>query len=371
MQRPQGMRILHCIPTMRGGGAERQLTLLTAGQIRSGIEVFVVPMHGGQNLATLEATGARVVSPKVLGNHDPRVILQIAKLIRQERIDLVQTWLPQMDVFGGLAALWTGVPHILSERSCRDAYPLSFKHMLRVAVGRFANAVAANSLGGLEYWRGKNPSRLNRVIRNVVSIDPRIGNISPKKTEGEDKPRRRLLYAGRYIPSKNLVNLLKALALVLPRFPDAVVEFYGEGPLEKELLGLRDALGLRDRVAIADYLDPLIAKLKETTIFVSPSSFEGNPNAVIEAAACGCTLVVSDIPAHREFLDDSCAYFVDCNSPSSIAGGLEQALLHPEEARRKGRAASDRVSAWTIETITSQYLSLYQDVLAERGGRAV
>ena len=362
------MRVLHCMPTMAGGGSERQLALLAEGQTHAGLGVFVALLRSGPNLARLKESGAQVIFLRAHGNYDPRVIFQIAGIIREHRIDLVQTWLPQMDVFGALAARWVGVPYIVSERSCLLAYPRSVKHALRVTIGRSANAVVANSLGGLHYWYGKNNSQLSRVIRNVVSI-AEVGMLDPGTKETNCRPGSRLLYAGRYTSSKNLADLLKALALVLPRFPGAVAEFHGDGPLKGDLLRARDQLGLASRVSIGGYLDPLIPKLKETTVFVSPSSFEGNPNTVIEAAACGCTLVVSDIPAHREFLDDACAYFVDFNSPTDIARGIERALSDSEDVQRKrGMAARDRVSSWTAEAITSEYIDLYKDVLKEHWG---
>ena len=360
------LKILHCIPTLGGGGCERQLALLVNGQIRSGIKVYVVSLRGGANLKLIEAAGANVIQLHVLGNHDPRVVLQIAKLVRLHRIDLVQTWLPQMDVFGGLASLLARTPYILSEGSCREAYPTSIKHVLRKIVGRFANAVVANSLGGLQYWQGINNSPLNRVIRNGVYIDKSY-KVNDARNDDKGDRSRRLLYAGRYISSKNPMTLLRALALVVPKFSDFVVDFHGEGPLANEMQLLRDELGLQERVVIGGYFDPLVVKLRETNIFISPSMFEGNPNTVVEAAACGCTLVLSDIPAHREFLDDSCAYFVKYTSSSSIAEGIEQALLNPEEAMRKGAAAFDRVSGWTVGALTNQFTKLYQDVLIKSG----
>lgn len=356
---------------MAGGGSERQLALLAGGESRAGVVVLVALLHPGPNLPMLEKTGACVIRPQALGNYDPRIVLRIVRAIREHRIHLVQTWLPQMDVIGGLAALWVGVPYIVSERSCLLAYPPSVKHALRVTIGRHANAIVANSLGGLDYWRGKNDSPLNRVVRNVVSVDPERGTIDRGVEKTQHAARPRLLYAGRYIPSKNLGNLLKAFALVLPKFSDAIAEFHGDGPLKGDLLRERDQLGMASRVTIGGYLDPLVTKLRETTLFISPSSFEGNPNTVIEAAACGCALVVSDIPAHREFLDDTCAYFVDFNSPADIARGIERALSDSEDARKRGMAARDRVSSWTAEAITTQYIDLYEDVVKERRKRVV
>ena len=55
------MRILHCIPSMLGGGAERQLCYLAAGLVRLGHQVDVVYMLEGPNTARLKASGAKAV----------------------------------------------------------------------------------------------------------------------------------------------------------------------------------------------------------------------------------------------------------------------------------------------------------------------
>ena len=47
--------------------------------------------------------------------------------------------------------------------------------------------------------------------------------------------------------------------------------------------------------------------MKSAAALVSPAIFEGSPNVVLEGMACGVPLVVSDIPEHRELLEDSAA----------------------------------------------------------------
>ena len=119
------MRILHLIPTLHGGGAERQLVYLAAGLRALGCDVHVGLQQGGTNLARLEAAQATVHQLNTRGNYDPRILPAIVRLIRRVRPDVVQTWLMQMDVAGGAAALLTGTPWIVSERSSGPRTPVS------------------------------------------------------------------------------------------------------------------------------------------------------------------------------------------------------------------------------------------------------
>src|SRR5574341_240497 len=146
------MYILHCIPSMLNGGAQRQLTYLAAEQVRQEGSVHVALLHDGPNLDRLKASGAQIHRLSGWNNYDPRLLWQLIRLIRQIKPDVVQTWINQMDVLGGTAARLTRVPWVLSERSSARNYPPNLRNRLRAAWGRGAQAVVSNSVGGDAYW---------------------------------------------------------------------------------------------------------------------------------------------------------------------------------------------------------------------------
>ena len=75
--------------------------------------------------------------------------------------------------------------------------------------------------------------------------------------------------------------------------------------------------------------------------------------------ACGCPLIVSDIPAHREILDDQSASFVDLDDVTEIAAAVKTTLLFEGTARDRADAAQARVAQWTIEAMVQRYEQLY------------
>ena len=357
-------RILHCIPTMGSGGAERQLAYLCAELPALGWDVHVALVGGGPNLARLRESGATVHTLRARSNYDPALPWRLWRLVRRVRPDLVQAWLPQMELLAGLAATASRVPWILSERSSAPAYAASAKSLVRPILARRAGAVVANSAGGAAYWEGRlRPSVTLTVIPNAVplaEIDAMEG-AGPDRT-GLDPAQEVVLFVGRFDREKNLHALIASLPVVLQR-PRAVAVLCGEGPMRAAVEAAVAGLGLADRVRLVGFVPDAWAWMKRASVLVSPSLFEGHPNVVLEAAACGCPLVVSDIPAHQEFLDGENALLVDTGDSAALARAILWVLANPEAAARRAKNAHARVESWSTAEIARRYDRVYRRTL--------
>lgn len=357
-------RILHCIPGMGGGGAERQLAYLSGGLVRLGWDVHVALVSGGPNLERLERSGAVIHRIAARSNHDPAILWRLTRTIERLQPHVVQVWLLQMDILGGIAARLRGVPWILSERCSERAYPGTLKYRARQWVAHAASAVVSNSEGGREYWHARLGARTRGyVIPNALPLDE-IDAEAPADASRTHVPGSDALvvFAGRLTEQKNPETTIAALARVLGR-PHTAAAIVGEGPMRRSLDGLVRQHGLDGRVVFPGYVEHLWAWLKRASVFVSPSRFEGHPNTVLEAAACGCPLVVSDIPAHREFLDASSALFVDPDDAEALAAAIADVLDHPAAARSRAETARGTVARWSVDRVAAQYERVYLDVL--------
>jgi glycosyltransferase involved in cell wall biosynthesis len=270
-----------------------------------------------------------------------------------------------MDVLGGLSAILTGIPFMISERSCSKAYAGNWKDKLRLFVGRRAVAIIANSESGKRYWQSLIPSGRFEVIRNGIPFSEiqRSCRATDEVTE-VGAPTEVILWAGRYCPEKNPTMLLKAVRQVLTKRANAVVILFGEGPLKDDLSSMVKQYGLLDRIRIENFTSHLWSWMKRASLFVSTSLFEGSPNAVLEAVAAGCPLVLSDIPEHRELLHDDSAFFVSPTDPTAVAKGVIAALCDPGKAKRNAGVAYEELSKWSVETVADKYLHLYSAILA-------
>lgn len=355
------MRVLHLIPSLEGGGAERQVAYLADGLRALGCDVHLGLLRGGVNLPRAQAAGATIHQLPYRGNYDPLIVWRAVRLIRKVRPNIVQTWMTQMDVIGGIAALLTGLPWIVSERSSGAHYPDDMRHRLRRTVGRYATSVIANSPGGLSFWSSSRARHF--VIPNAVPVEE-IDAVAPDTSDfGASKI---LLFVGRLDREKNLENLVDALSEAVKQ-RDAVALICGTGPGETELRARIEAAGCTDRIRLLGFTDRVLGLMKRADVLVAPSWFEGSPNAVVEASAAGCPLVLSDIPAHHCCVPDGGALFAPPDDPRAIAAAVLRTIDDPEDARRRAQVARAAIMSRSIRSVSAAYLQIYEDML--RGWR--
>jgi glycosyltransferase involved in cell wall biosynthesis len=357
------MRILHLIPSLSGGGAERQLSYLAPELARLGHDVHVAySTEGPQNP---KLPGVMLHNLKSRSNHDPYLLWQLFQIIKCIKPDILHTWLLQMDILGGIVVMLTGVPWIFREPSSAPAYLPTWKNRLRVWLGSGASAIVSNSRGGDEYWKTKLPHSHRYIVPNGLPLDEidRIVAVSPPELVKHRVPI--VLCVGRMVVSKNLTNLLESLSYIKQK-QDVLGVFCGTGTQRTELEELRHKMGLDRNIHFTGYLSAasVWALMKKASVFVSLSAYEGCPNTVMEAMACGCPLVLSDIPAHREITDESCARLVDPSNIQQTAAAIVQVLTDVNASTSRAMVAKQKTQEWSIAVMTKNYESVYNDIIS-------
>jgi glycosyltransferase involved in cell wall biosynthesis len=113
----------------------------------------------------------------------------------------------------------------------------------------------------------------------------------------------------------------------------------------------------------------LRARMQHAAIFVSPALYEPFGLSVLEAAAAGCALVLSDIPTFRE-LWNGAALFVHPEDASALHRALSNLCNDSVERERLQSAARERSQRYTLARTVAAYRALYQRLLASHAPRA-
>jgi glycosyltransferase involved in cell wall biosynthesis len=194
-----------------------------------------------------------------------------------------------------------------------------------------ADSVVAVSEGLAEYARRRWPRLAGRieVISNLYHID------SIRRSAREPLPdAQRLRFAGRrMVLAVGSLAYQKGFDLLIAAFArcgvaDSQLVIMGRGEWREKLLALAEANGIADRVTIVDYDPNPYRLMARADLFVLSSRFEGFPNVLVEAMACGAPVVAFDCSTGpREILGDGVhGILVPANDCIALADAMRKVL---------------------------------------------
>ena len=173
-----------------------------------------------------------------------------------------------------------------------------------------------------------------------------------------------ILAAGRLQAQKNYSLLIKALSRIRTRI-DVRLIILGEGSKKKKLENLVCKLNLSDAVSMPGWVVNPYAFMGKVDLFVLSSLYEGLPNVLIEAMACGCPIVSTDCPTGpREILGDGrWGKLVPVDSVDFLADSIFEALneKHDREALRQ------RASEFSSEQFIPQFDRMIVNAINQAG----
>jgi glycosyltransferase involved in cell wall biosynthesis len=174
-----------------------------------------------------------------------------------------------------------------------------------------------------------------------------------------------LLSVGSTIPRKRLDVLLRVFAEVRRNVPQAFL--VRVGGLTSELLGLAAELKIEQAVFSLPYLEPdiLSAVYRYSTLLLQTSDAEGFGLPLIEAMACGCPVIASDIPVLRE-VGGVAATYCRVGEISTWARTVEdliqQRTKQPESWEQRRQTGVARAARFSWAENARQTVRIYQQV---------
>jgi glycosyltransferase involved in cell wall biosynthesis len=171
--------------------------------------------------------------------------------------------------------------------------------------------------------------------------------------------------AGRLVPLKGLMHLLRSVASLAPQFPDLRLEIAGQGPQRDELEDEARRLGLTGRMRFLGWQQNLGQVFRDWDVFAMPSLEEGFGMAALEAMAAGLPVVATSAGGLAELIEDGeTGYLVP---PADVAGLTERLrllVLDPERRRTMGAAARNRVRLhFAADRMVRQIEAIYAAIL--------
>jgi len=190
-----------------------------------------------------------------------------------------------------------------------------------------------------------------------ISVQPMGVDLSGTFTPGASSGKATdLLFVGRLVEKKGVATLIESLALLKEEFPDLKLTCVGDGPerhaLEHRARELRVSNMISFRGAVPNHEIPGFYQV--TRIAVVPSLIassgdqEGLGLVAVEALGCGCAVIVSDLPALQDVVEDNHNGLVfRAGDPADLADNLRRLLLD--------EALYDRLTAAARQSVTGKF----------------
>jgi len=372
-------KVLLFIPNLQQGGAERQiLELMTRlpPRFETTLCLYEDVVHYREYLPPGEprhVLGVRRMGPRGLG--------RLCEVIRAEKPDILCSYRDKANFWARLAARRTGVPIVVTAVRNRAMSPL---HLLTEwHLSKRSDRVLANSEGvrrELISLARVSPEKI-QVLHNFIDVD----KFRPPSDEERRAARARwglpdgevaLLLPGRIGIQKHQAGLALALARLrragaLPGQVRVLLAGRRRDQLYARLLPrLLAVLGVDAAVRFLGPVTEMVSLYHAADALVLPSLYEGLPNAVLEAHACGLPAVVSHAAnVDGLVLDGESGIEVPTFDHRALAAALERLIALPDAERRAmgARGRAHVAAAFGPARVLDETVRLYDGLLAAKG----
>jgi len=294
--------IIHVIPRLNNGGAER-LLLSSVPVLKEEVsDVVVISIaKKGELSDAFEAAGIEIIYlNSSCRMFDISIAYKIYKIIKKYKSPILVSHLLPANFFSALSSIALDVEHYLFIHNKNVDYSFSY-----VAVESLSSWLSVGSICVsecvLNFQRNNRLFRLkNMVLYNCVN---QHFFHSDNKHDMEDflDPGVRLVTVGRLVVHKRQKDILDAISQ-LSGFQLTSLTIVGDGPQLVDLKNYAKKINISDKCIFVGNQKNVTPYLRDNHIFVYASEREGNPLSLIEALAIGCIVVASNIDCHKEII---------------------------------------------------------------------
>lgn len=321
-------RILCLIDSLGPGGAQRQLVGLATFLKEHGYDVIVASYHDNRFYVDhLLSTAVPYVYLKKAGRNLTR-IWHIARYIRIVKPDVVISYLETPSVCACVAKLFNRrFKLIVSERNTTQH--TGHNELIRFNLFRIADYVVPNAFAQEDYIKSSFPNLSDKVftIPNFVDLNHFVPASGKKR---RDIPE--IVIAATIWTSKNTLGFIDAVIQLKEKGCKFHISWYGKDKTHLDYF-IQCAEKIK-RFGVDGYIElkEKTTKIKDAyqdaDYFCLPSFYEGTPNVICEAMACGLPVACSDV----------------CDNSKYVEEGVNGVLFDPKDAEGTSEAIARLLS---------------------------
>ncbi len=325
-------KIYFIVPSMRGGGSERVISILVNNLDRTKYDVSLVLLQKeGRYLDDL-ASDVKIID--LNAKRARYSIFKIVKILMDDKPDIVFSTLGHLNLLISMLRFFfpksmkfiARESSIVSVNNNQEKFPKVFDFLYRKFYDNFdliisqSHCMKNDLVNNYDIVEDKI-----KVINNPVDID-KITKLMQTDEILFDKNKINLLSVGRLNAVKGYDLLFQSLAKLDDKYHLTIL---GEGAQKESLLKLSLDLGIQNRVIFKGFESNPYKYMAQANLMVLSSRYEGFPNVVLEANACGTPVVAFNCSGGTgEIIEDGVnGFLVACGDVNLLAKRIDEAVV--------------------------------------------
>lgn len=355
------IHIVHIIPTLNFGGAERFVIDLVNNLDKDKFIVSIIVLKNEMPLREQLKSDVKVYLVEKKGKLSLNLIGKIEKKLKELKADIVHTHLFGGDVWGRIAAKKLTLPIVTTEHNINFQEGF-LKQQIKKYLCNYSDIYTAPSKAVSDYLKNVYQVKKNiKVIRHGIDlskffVDKKVNLKKPYK----------LLMLGRLTKQKGQQIVIKALINL--REYDWRLEIVGSGEEEKNLKDLVNKNNLTEKIIFYPATKNVLEVLQRNDILLMPSLWEGLGIVAMEAMGTGLLVVASRVDGLKELIEDNkTGYLVEVGEIKSWTEKIKEIFEQPAEMQKIIMAGKNYAQKnFSLLEMVKSYEKVYNELLISK-----
>jgi len=352
------MNIGFVIFSMDSGGAERVVSILANKFVEKNHQVSICCFSDAkssfdlnENISLVQFNAANRINKYPIFSFLVR-LGHLYRCIKDHDIDTIVSFTSTMNLYSIVINLILNKKLIISERDDPVNNKIGYLQVFaRKILYKRVDYLVVQNKKQFEYFQNWVPSKKLQIIYNPVII-----NANHSKRDQV-----RLVALGRLTPKKNHKALIRSF---LKSDIDSELIVIGDGEINEELQQFTSSLDAEKRVIFMGYQKNVNNHLFLEDIYVSTSTYEGFPNALLESMNAGLACIHYNCPSGMDEIieDGHNGFLVELHDEDDFAKKI-RLLYEDQKLRRKfSKNAQRKVKEFDAEIISNRWLQLIKNI---------
>lgn len=373
------MRILHVITGLNNGGAEAVLYRLITGDNQN-THLVIVLMDQGVYGDRLISAGIPVYTLNMpRGRVTIKGVIELYRLVRLIKPNLVQSWMYHADLIGGVVARLAGAKTVIwGIRGPFDKQRTSLQTRITIRLCAFFSKWVPITIVSNSEYAAKVHVQAGYCSYKLVNIP---NGYSLNQFRPDETARDELLHelnlkhdviligmVARFDPYKDHENLFGALSAIARKGRQVICLLVGSGMCTSNqyLMDLIEGYGVQDMVKLIGSRDDIPKIMAALDIHVLSSAAESFPNVLAEAMASGTPCVVTDVGDAALIVGDT-GWVVSHSDSVALAQAIQEACLEMKDltkwSTRREAGRKRVIENYSLERMILSYIKIWDDAI--------